>query len=398
MAVVGGGPVGAVSAREAARAGANTLLVEKRDGSGEPARCAGLVSPRVLPAAGASDRSVIRKIRGGLIHSPSGSALGLRSSEVKGLVIDRPALDRELMNSACDAGVEVRLRTQAISARSGHMLIATSRGRQDISASVIIGADGPTSAVASWFSLSPPQEALIASQATVLKQARKEDEVDIFFGRSLAPTFFAWVIPAQEGTLRVGLGAPIGTDTNCLLSRFLEKEGVEHEIERVHGLIPISLARETVADGVLLVGDAAGQVKPSSGGGLYTGLLCAKIAGQVAAKAALAGRTTKSDLAIYEQRFKAEIGDEISFGQAARSLLCDIDDQGIDTIMKAIDRKEIKDLISSYGDIDYPSQVAHAIASRRDLWPAVRPLISTLGGMEKLTGIARMVLAGDTDV
>jgi len=162
-------------------------------------------------------------------------------------------------------------------------------------------------------------------------------------------------------------------------------------------MIPISLAPETVVDGVLLVGDAAGQVKPFSGGGLYTGGVCAHIAGQVAAQASLAGRTTKSDLALYEQRFRREIGDELRFGRAARKLLRDIDDEGIDTILSVIDRPEIRELIVRYGDIDYPSRIVHAVASRRELWPTLRPLISILGGMDKLSGIAHAALAGDGD-
>ncbi len=397
MVVVGGGPIGAVAAREAASGGARTLLVEKTSGSAEPARCAGLVSPRVLPTAKASYRSVIREIRGGVVHSPLGAKLRFRSSEVKALVIDRPVLDRELIQSARDAGAEVRLRTKAISARRGCISLEAGTTKQDVQASVIIGADGPASAVASWFFLPPLEEVLIASQATVIRPAREQDEVDIFLGRLLAPTFFAWVIPAQEGRARVGIGAPVGTNTNSLLSDFLKSEGVVREIERIHGVIPISLAGETVADGMLLVGDAAGQVKPLSGGGLYTGFVCAKIAGQVAAKAALAGRTTRDDLAIYQHRFKRDIGDEILFGKAARSLLLDLSDEAIDAIVKSINHKEIIDLISYYGDIDQPSQLVHAIMSRRDLWPLFRPVIGLLGGMEKLSSIARKVMAGDSN-
>ncbi len=397
MAVVGGGPIGAVAAREAAMAGARTLLVEKTEGSAEPARCAGLVSPRVLPTAAASNSSVIREIRGGLIHSPLGTALSLRSSEIKALVIDRPVLDRELIQSAGDAGVKVRMRTKAISAHRGCISLAAGKMKEDVHARVIIGADGPASAVASWFSLPPVEEVLIASQATVIRPAREEDEVDIFLGRLLAPTFFAWVIPAQEGCARVGIGAPVGTNTNALLSDLLISLGTKREITRIHGLIPISLARETVADGVLLVGDAAGQVKPLSGGGLYTGFLCAKIAGQVAGEAALAGRTTRNDLAIYQQRFKREIGDEILYGQAARSILRDLSDEAIDAILKSVDRKEIIDLLGYYGDIDQPSQMVHAIMSRRDLWPVLRPVVGLLGGMEKLSAIAHKVMAGDID-
>jgi len=258
---------------------------------------------------------------------------------------------------------------------------------------VIIGADGPASVVASSFSLPSPEEMLMASQATVEGNPRREDEVDIHFGRSIAPTFFAWAIPSQEGKMRVGLAAPVGTKTDRLLSNLLLEQKLGSEVERVHGLIPVSLVRDTIADGALLVGDAAGQVKPSSGGGLYTGGVCARIAGRVAAEAALARRTKKTDLTPYEELFMRRIGGEISFARAARRLLRDVDDTRIDALLAGIDRPQVRKLISGYGDIDYPSRIAHALASRRDLWPALRPLIPILGGASGLSEMARMILA-----
>ena len=395
VVVVGGGPIGAVTARCAAEAGAHTLLVEKGDGLGEPARCAGLLSPRVLSTLGASDGSVIREIHGGILHSPSGVEISLHADAVKAVVIDRPLLNRELLSLARGTGVKVSTHTRVTSARPGSISLIAGGVQEDVRASVIIGADGPKSLVASSFSLSPPEEMLMASQATVVGPIRKSDEVDIFFGRSVAPMFFAWAIPAQEGYTRVGLAASLGTKTDELLSRFLQLHKFGREVERIQGMIPISLAPEAVADGALLVGDAAGQVKPSSGGGLYTGGVCARIAGKVAAEAALAGRTAKSDLAVYKHLFNQDIGDELRFGRAARGLLGGIEDDAIDIIFRAIDRPVITELITRHGDIDYPSRLVHAIASRRDLWPALRPLISVLGGMDKLSGITHAALAGD---
>ena len=323
--------------------------------------------------------------------------ISLHADAVKGVVIDRAVLNRELLSLARDAGVTVRTHTRVTSARPGSTSLIAGGVQKDVSTRMIIGADGPRSLVASSFYLSPPEEMLIASQATVAGAVRKSDEVDIFFGRSVAPMFFAWAIPAQEGNTRVGLAAPLGTKTDELLSRFLQSNKFGREVERIQGMIPISLAPEVVADGALIVGDAAGQVKPSSGGGLYTGGVCARIAGKVAAEAALAGKTAKRDLAVYEQQFKQKISDELRFGRAARSLLGDIEDDAIDVIFRAIDRLEITELLARHGDIDYPSRLVHAVASRRDLWPALRPVISVLGGMDKLSGIAHMALAGDSD-
>ena len=146
--IIGGGPIGAATARYAAEAGASTLLVERRARPADVPACTGLVSPRALPALGASDRSVLREIRGLAAHSPGRRTLRLRADEVKALVLDRIALEAELLALAEAVGVEIRMGTEGQVTPEGRVLLESRAGSEALDTGVVIGADGPDSAVA----------------------------------------------------------------------------------------------------------------------------------------------------------------------------------------------------------------------------------------------------------
>jgi geranylgeranyl reductase family protein len=402
VAVVGGGPIGAVAARHASLTGARVLLIEKGDGSGEPVRCAGLVSPRTLEILGASEVSTLREIHGGLIHAPSGRTIALRSETVKGVVLDRGRLNRELLESAVSSGVEVRTETRAVAARKGQLTIEHKKKQEKIVVRVIIGADGPRSAIASWFSLTGPSSFLVASQAVIVAKPRIEDGVEIFFGQDIAPGFFAWAIPAEEGHLRVGLAClPLqhrqastsGTDSNVLLNRLLVQHFPGKVLTRIKGMIPIGPATSTVADGAIILGDAAGQVKPTSGGGLYTGGICAKIAGDTAGNTAQANQATRKALFVYEERWQKEIGKELRFGLATRRLLSALTDDEMDVAFAAIDVPDILSLISCEGDIDYPSRLFRTLLAQKNLLSDILALLPSMGGRKRVEEIRQAIFA-----
>jgi geranylgeranyl reductase family protein len=376
--VVGAGPAGAVAARAAARAGARVLLVEQGDGTGDPARCTGLVSPRTQETLGFSDETVLREIRGGIVHSPGGRTVEIHAEGVKGLVLDRQRLRRELTDLAAAAGVEVRFRTRAAAASRGTVRLEASGKAENVSTRVTIGADGPRSAVGSWFSLAGPSQFLRASQAVVAGRPPAPDAVEVFLGSDVAPGFFAWSVPAEEGRLRVGLATATGNDPEPFLARLLARRFPGEALARAGGLIPIGPAPRTADDGVLLVGDAAGQAKPASGGGIYTGSVCAGIAGEIAGTAALAEMTSRETLGEYERRWQKAIGEELRFGGALHRARLALSDSEVDAALAAIDEESILQVIAGEGDLDYPSRLVRAFADRRDLWLRLAALLPVL--------------------
>jgi geranylgeranyl reductase family protein len=380
VVVVGGGPSGLVAARHASLAGARTLLVETRAESRDPIPCAGLVSPRTLALLGASRATVLREVRAVTLHTPGGETATLRSEKVKALVLDRTGLETELRRLAASAGVNVLLGTRAVETRPGAVRLATAGGEQTVKVGVVIAADGPGGRAAQSFSLSGAVHLLTALQAVVEGEAVAADGVEVFLGRRVAPGFFAWVVPAEEGRLRVGLAAPIGTELPPLLRNLLARTP-GRLVSDVTGLIPIGAAPTTSGDGIVVVGDAAGQVKPLSGGGIYPGSLCARIAGEIAAQAALSGDTSARALAAYDRRWQAEMGEELHLGLAAHDALSLLSDDEIDSAVATLAAApDLRDLLAAEGDIDYPSRLLPRLLERRDLEPALLSLAAALSG------------------
>ncbi|MDI6859685.1 MAG: NAD(P)/FAD-dependent oxidoreductase, partial [Methanocellales archaeon] len=120
---------------------------------------------------------------------------------------------------------------------------------------------------------------------------------------------------------------------------------------------PLGPLKRTVSNGIMIVGDAAGQVKPSSGGGIYTGTLCAKIAGEVAAAAVKEGDTSAKRLAEYEKRWRSAIGRELKIGMRINEVVSRLSDSDINELIGMLNDPEILSIISQYGDMDYPSAV-----------------------------------------
>lgn len=109
------------------------------------------------------------------------------------------------------------------------------------------------------------------------------------------------------------------------------------------------------------MGDAAGQAKPTSGGGIYTGIACARIAGEVAAQAALAGDTSEGALREYERRWREAFEGELRLGLLAHRIFCRLRDEEIARILEAADDPRILELLSTHGDIDYPGRAVRAV-------------------------------------
>ncbi len=192
------------------------------------------------------------------------------------------------------------------------------------------------------------------------------DFIEVFFDQELAPGFFAWVVPAEEGIARVGLATSQMKGSSGFLRRFLEKLQLK-PLKINTGLIPLGPRPQTVAPGVMVVGDAAAQAKPTSGGGLYTGICCAKIAGEVAAENALA--SSKGDgLGIYEKRWREKLDRELSLGMALRRLFKSLHNREINFIFDVLDNKAILDIVATHGDIDYPSLIIKALLQHPKEW------------------------------
>ncbi|ADE36105.1 NAD(P)/FAD-dependent oxidoreductase [Methanohalophilus mahii] len=367
VAVVGAGPVGSVAARHAALHGAKVALLEEHATVGSPVQCAGLLSVRAMDECDISptDPSVINSVRGAFVHSPGGTCLPVDGGRTRAFVVSRKMFDRKLAALATSEGVHIFLNSKvvAIDNNSGFKRLHVQRaGKSEmIEASVVIGADGVRHGVASMVGLPAPSRIMSGIQFEVQMETIRQDFVELFVG-ACAPGFFAWAIPLSDGTVRLGLATDNLESRDslsylCELKRNLSKVGraVDGMLDFVVGGIPIGVADRTFSDGVLICGDAAGQVKPTSGGGVYTGAVCAKIAGEVAAKAAFEKNTSKSRLEEYEIRWKQALGKELNLGMKAHDFVGNLSDEQFNELFSSLTEPNVISLIEKYGDMDQPS-------------------------------------------
>lgn len=376
--------MGAVAARTAALHGARVLLVEKGATPTYPDRCTGIISPRCIEEAGLDGGVVLREIKGGIIHAPNGRTVRIEATDARAVVIDRRLLNLGLLEAAQEAGVEFAPDSRVVGLEDKTVIIERNGDTYRAQAKVVIGADGPRSHVAAWAKLPPPGQLLLGLQAMARYEPEKPDHIEIFVDQELAPGFFAWVVPAEEGIARIGLATYQVKGASAFLKRFLEQLKLK-PLKINAGLIPIGPRAQTVADGVMVVGDAAAQTKPTSGGGLYTGIVAAKIAGEVAAEHSLSPRGNSNGLMPYENRWRERLDRELSLGMSLRRLFRNLNNREINFIFDVLDNKSLIDVVATYGDIDYPSLILKALLQHpKEWWRVFRGLGTKLSALELL--------------
>lgn len=370
VVVVGAGPIGSTAARYAAMHGARTLMVEDHSFIGSPVGCTGLLSTRAVSECDIkpSKDFVLNSVRGAFVHPMTGSCLPIDGKKTKAYVVSRKIFDRRLAAMTLEENVDLWLnsRVNAIEKADGKQKVSIIRNGQPetIKANVVIGADGVRSKVAKMAGLGNVTKVLPGIQAEVPYRSDDTDFVELFVG-SQAPGFFAWAVPVNENISRIGMAIDPGHKNATVAKQLLDKLLTNNsyiasrygggKLDLVMGGIPLGPLEKTYSDGVIVVGDAAGQVKPTSGGGIYTGAVCAKIAGEIAARAVIEEDNSANYLSEYDRRWRAKIGKELAMGMRIHRFIGGLEDGELDGLIGSMNNPAILDTITRYGDMDHPS-------------------------------------------
>jgi len=315
FAVVGGGPAGSRFARRAADAGHDVVVFEKGT-VGTPLACSGHVSTDIweyVPTA-ARSRLFENTVRGARFHAggPDTAAYRFYKQEAVSNVIDRVELDRTLAAAARDAGAAVKEShtVTGITEHADHVTLTVSAAGEtdDVNARMVAGCDGPTSRVRRAVGLDEPDELLHG----VLAFDDAPDDGDHVDVHLTAPRFFAWRIPRGDAGVEYGLAAPPGEDVSVLFDRLTDAYEVE-TAAFCSGVIPIGPPNSVTTDRVFLIGDAAAQTKPFTGGGILYGMTAADIAANAI------DPETPETLADYEAGWRSELATEIRLGALIRA-------------------------------------------------------------------------------
>ena len=319
--VIGGGPGGSWAAKHAAEQGVSVLLIEKDREIGVPVRCAeGLSEIGLKNVVDVRQHWIARVIRGARLVAPDGTQVEAFDQGL-GFVLHRKLFDYDLAAMAHEAGADV------VTLAYGHDLIREEgqiRGvrirhlnrEYAVRCSLVIGADGVESRVGRWAGLDTrtnPDEMESCVQATVADAQIEPDIIQMYFGRDVAPGGYVWIFPKGNGMANVGLGITGSNSKNrkaiAYLETFLQRHLPNAAIlTLVAGGVPVSrMSKKIAADGIMLVGDAARQTNPMTGGGILYAMVAGRIAGAIAAEAVKAGDVSEKALSAYPKAWqKAE--------------------------------------------------------------------------------------------
>lgn len=359
VVVIGGGPVGSQVACRLAGLGYGVLVLEQKERLGEPVCCTGIIGQECVNSFDIDDSVILRRVNSAKVLSPSGKLLSLWRQEPQACIIDRAAFDVSLANRARRNGVDYSFNSPVNNIDIGDNgvrveLASHRREPESFEARAVVIANGCDSKLLDGVGLGRTGDFVIGAQAEVTTIG--VDEVEIYLGQEIAPSFFAWLVPTSPNRALVGLlsrRSPGLYLKKFLLSLLARRKIASAEVEvSYRGIALKSLAR-TYGQRLMVVGSAAGQIKPINGGGIYYGLLCADLAADSLDRALQSDDLSARNLADYQRQWKRKLGWELKMGYWARRLYRALSDKQIDRIFDIIGANGIDKALLKADDLSF---------------------------------------------
>ncbi len=358
VVVIGSGSVGSYVAYKLAGMGYGVAVLEQHKQVGDQICCTGIISQECISSFTVDNSVVLRPVNSARLFSPSGRLLRLWREETQAYIIDRTAFDRVMANRAQGKGAEYRLNSLAtdLAVRdSGVTIKATCQGeRISLEARAVVIANGFGSQLAEGLGLGKTGDFVIGVQVEV--EATAVDEVEVYLGKEIAPGFFAWLVPTSPQRALVGLLArrnPGLYIERLMLSLRAQGKIASAEVEPTYRGIPLQPLSRTYGDRLIVAGNAAGQVKPTTGGGIYFGLLCAEIAANTLHQGLVNDDLSARGLASYEQGWRRKLGKELKIDYYARKFYERLSDRQIDRIFDIIKSNGIDETLLRAKDLSF---------------------------------------------
>jgi len=381
--VVGGGPCGSFAALAAARLGVDVIVCEEHKEIGVPSHCPGHVSLRGLKRLGLNlpVEVVENEIKGAVFYSPLGHEFRVKFASPVICVLNRVLFDKFLANLAEEAGVRYQLgtRVESLLLDAGRVKGVSVKG-EVLESNVVIDCEGCSSLLLKKAGLPTLDKSMVVKgiEAEVDKvEDVNYDMVEVYFGQKYAPGLFAWIIPRPDGSAKVGLATKTGNPRAYLQNFVSHNPKAKDKLRRSRFVSvsyhPIPLGgplAKTYHDGLLTVGDAASQVKPTTGGGVVMGLTCAKIAGETAYEAIKHGDSSADFLSRYQRRWQRAIGFDMAVMRHIRLMLNRLPDDRLNKIISLCSQLHLDTTLQNVRDIDFQGKSLLPILKNPNMWVA----------------------------
>ncbi|MBR9679288.1 MAG: NAD(P)/FAD-dependent oxidoreductase [Nanoarchaeota archaeon] len=316
--IIGAGPIGSYYASQK-----NCLILEQKKmlEVGEPVQCTGLVSRNIEEFVKIPKSIIQNKIRGAILHSPNNS-VQVKKENVA-YVINRKKFDQYLLEKALENS-KIMFGEQVKEYYKTKNYVQIRTEKNTYRTKKLIDASGPKT----------QKNFLMGLQITA--KMEREPIAELFFGNEVCPEFFAWIVPENEEVCRIGVAT---RSPRIYLDKLLDKLGNPKILDWQGGIIPMHKPVLRGESETYLLGDRGGHVKPTTGGGLITGLKSAKLLAH-----------SKN----YEKEWNKTIGKELLIHWRIRNFLDKINDEELDELIELV--KHLKPKLEKHGNMDYPSK------------------------------------------
>lgn len=385
--IVGGGPCGSFAAFNLAKRGINVAVFEEHSEIGVPCHCTGHLSIEGLKRLGLYPlpTEVVENVfYGAVFHSPNGRTFQVRFSQPVTCVVNRAFFDKHLAEKAEQKGAHFFLNSHVESliveedfARG----VRVNGKHEERFAKIVIDAEGISSRILRMMGLASLNREMLVKgiQAEVENVKNVEpDTVEIFLGNAYAPGFYAWLAPKKDGKAKVGLATNTGNPRDFLKRLMLKHPTASKKLQNAKilqaTLHPITLGGpipKTYSNGFLVVGDAASQVKPTTGGGVIFGMTCAKFAAEVAYEALCQNDFSANFLSAYQKRFERSLGFDVEVMLKIRKMLNAMSDAKIDSFINFCNKLKLSETLEGIKEIDFQGQTFMQLLGKPKMLTAI---------------------------
>ena len=358
VVIAGGSISGLMSAREIAKKGHTVLVLEEGFEIGTPDHCGGLVSKSGLDELGIepTQKTFDSTINSALIYAPSGKSIEINSKKQKVIVVNRRELDKQVALQAEQSGAEIRVKTGfKEKTKRG---VKTTDG--EIDCKILVDCRGVSALINN-----ERDGILLSAQYEIYANWIKDGQVEVYFDNVKYPGFFAWIIPSGNGVGKVGIAGREINVSNAM-EQFLKNKGNYSTIRKIFAPIWIKgPIKNFVSENIVIAGDAAGQSKPTTAGGIYSCGLGGLFAGNAIAE--YLESNERSQLKKYQKNWRDKFGREFEKQSLARKILERVDNKTIDVVFDSI-TPEITNEISNKDDFDFhATSIVKLLGMRKSL-------------------------------